>query len=165
MVWDEPAIQFSPPFGEVNVIVDWIIMNVPLLWSVTLELLVSITLTRQFEEVSSGTIQEYDPAEAGVLTMIVVQFIPLSVEYSSLTFVTPELVQVMFCDVPPVHTSPPLGEFRLIVEESWMVNEPSLWSVTLELTVSVILTRQFEEETSGTVQEYEPLDALVLPTI
>ena len=63
-------------------------MNVPLLRSVTLELLVSVTLTRQSEEVLSGTVQEYDPAEAAVLAMIVVQFVPPSVEYSIFTLLT-----------------------------------------------------------------------------
>ena len=97
MLWDVPAFQFSPPFGEVTVIDGWIIVNVPSLWSVTLELLVSVTITRQFEEDTMlGIVQEYEPLDALVLATICVQFAPPSREYSSLTLVTPEDVQVIF---------------------------------------------------------------------
>ena len=96
MLWDVPAFQFSPPFGEVTVIIGWIIVNVPSLWSVTLELLVSVTITRQFEEDTMlGTVQEYEPLDALVLATICVQLEPPFVEYSILTLVTSLLVQVM----------------------------------------------------------------------
>jgi hypothetical protein len=67
-------------------------------------------LIKQFDELISGTVQAKMPAEALVLTTIVVQLEPLFVEYSILTFATPENVHVILWDVPTVQFSPPLGE-------------------------------------------------------
>jgi len=60
-----------------------------------------------------GTVHAYVPADAAVLATICVQLEPLLVEYSSFTFVTPELVQVMLCELPAVQDSPPFGEVRV----------------------------------------------------
>ena len=95
-----------------------------------------------------------------------VQVDPMSLEYSILTVVTPLLVQVMVCAVPPDHTSPPTGAVNRTVAAACMVNTAFDWSVTLALAVSVIRTRQFvDEETFGTVHEYELADAAVLAII
>ena len=113
--WGEPDSQSSPPLGAVTVTMGFNIVNTASLWSVTVPSLVSVIFTRQFVDDTAGIVQEYDPADAAVLAMISVQFVPPFVEYSSLTLVTLELVQVMFCWVLASQDSEPLGEVRVSV--------------------------------------------------
>ena len=57
---------------------------------------VSLTLTRQLVDGELGTVHDCDPS-SGVLAIIVVQLVPLLVEYSIFTVpLVPEEVQVMF---------------------------------------------------------------------
>ena len=100
-----------------------------------------------------GTIQEYKPVAASTLSDIVYQLKPLSTENSILTFEIPGDVQVMFCVVPAVQFSPPLGDETVNIAGVDIANDASIMSVTLELAVSDILTRQFVESLFGTVQE------------
>ena len=76
---------------------------------------VSVILIKQLGEGSLGTVNAYDPVEAGILARISIQFPPLLVEYSSLTLSIPLNSQVMFLEVFAVHDSPPLGEVRVTV--------------------------------------------------
>ena len=122
-----------------------IIEKTVLLWSFTDELETSVIFTRQFEEVVLGIVHEYDPADAAVLAMISVQLVPLSVEYSSLTLVTPELVQVMFWVFPVIHNSPLFGEIT-VIEGIVIEKTVLLWSFTAAFEASLIFTRQYDEE-------------------
>lgn len=57
---------------------------------------------------------------SGVLLMMVVQVVPPFRDSSILTGHSEQVdVQVMFCVVPPVHDSPPLGEVTVIV--GWLM--------------------------------------------
>jgi len=89
------------------------IVNNESLWSVTSILDESLIFIRQIEDGLFGTVHKYEPAEAGVLAAISVQFKPLSVEYSILTILILELVHMIFCVVPAIKVSPPLGEVIL----------------------------------------------------
>ena len=117
--------------GDVTVIVDCtIIVNVLLLPSVIVASAVSEILTRQFEDDTFGMVHLYEPVAAEVLAVITFHDVPLSVVYSSFTFVTPDEVQVMLCDVLAVNDSPPLGDVTVIVGGGDIVKEASLVSVT-----------------------------------
>jgi len=80
---------------------------------------------------------------------MVVQVEPLFAEYSSLTFVMPEEVQVMFCTVPTVHFSPPFGAVTVTVGK--IVNTALLRSFTAAFEASLILTRHCVDGVFGTV--------------
>ena len=96
ILWDEFPTQLSPPTGDVILTTGTADMVKTLaLTEFVAELLASLTLTLQFVDTAFGTLQEYVPALAAVLATIVVQFEPLSVEYSSFTLVTLLYVQVI----------------------------------------------------------------------
>jgi len=106
----EPTCQFSPPLGEVTVIVGVGLMVKTLsLSSTTEEKGTSVILTLHCADGKFGIVHEYIPDEAGVLPTIVDQVEPLFVVYSIFTLVTPELVQVILCAEPTCQFSPPLG--------------------------------------------------------
>ena len=91
------AVQDSEPLGAVTATeaADTIV-NTALLMSVMLPFEASVILILPFVEGTFGTVHAYVPADAAVLAIICVELVPPSVEYSSLTLVTLELVQVMF---------------------------------------------------------------------
>ena len=110
---DVPTVQCSPPFGDVTVIVGG-------------EVMVKFDKLREFNEVSAaleiliravvvgvlGTVHEYEPAEADVLSSITLQFVPPLLENSILIFATYDEDQVISWMLSPSQFSPPLGEFN-----------------------------------------------------
>ena len=77
--------QVSPPFG-LKTVMAGAIVNVALLTSFTLKLVLLLALTKHCPLAMLGTVQPYEPLLL-VALVIVVQLVPLFVEYSSFTVV------------------------------------------------------------------------------
>jgi hypothetical protein len=75
---------------------------------------VSLIRTRQLVESTLGIVHEYE-SSSGVLAIMVVQLVPLFVEYSMRTFpLVPDDVHVIFEVEPAIKLSPPFGEVTVI---------------------------------------------------
>jgi hypothetical protein len=155
-------VQLSPPFGLVTVIdaEDDNMVNVVLLTSYVALLDGSLTRTIHCVDAIDGTVQVYVPALAAVEALIVVQFVPLLVEYSIFTFVTLLLDQVTACWEPNTQFSPPLGLVTVIDADEEMVNVP-LTALTVASAASLILTLHDVDGVFGTVHSYDPALASV----
>ena len=117
MGWDEPAVQLSPPLGDVTVSVAGgaAIVNGALLTSAGVPPVAWLIRTRQFADTVFGTVQAKLPLLA-VEAAIVAYVDPPSVEDSIFTFPTvPVVVQVIARDDPTVQLSPPLGDVTVSV--------------------------------------------------
>ena len=73
----------------------------------------SLTFTTQVTEGTSGTVHEYEPADAGDEETIVIHVVPESVEYSSFTFATLTEDQVISVVEPLRRFAPCSGVKRL----------------------------------------------------
>ena len=114
--------------------------------------------TLQFVDGVVGIVQTKLPVAAGVDARIEIQFEPLSVVYSSLTFATVELDHVIFCVVPTIHCSPPFG--AVTVTFGRMIEKKlSLTSAKALFVTSEILTLQLTEGVFGIVQTKLPAAA------
>ena len=100
----------------------------------------------------SGTTHEYAPV-AGVELIIVVQLVPLSVEYSNLTLLTDEELYeyVMFWVVPVIHICPLFGDSK--IREPLIVKVELLTSLMLVLRASTTLIKQFVEFKLGNANQ------------
>src|SRR2546427_1209907 len=94
----------SPPTGDVTFKLP--VEKVAALTSIRWLFDASLIRTSAWLDGVLGTFQAYCPAEAGVLFTIVLQLLPLFIEYSILTLVTPTYVQAIVCVVPVGHSSP-----------------------------------------------------------
>ncbi len=107
-------VRFSPPFGEVTVIkVPRAIENKALLTSFVPVPSSQISILTSLELIE-GTCHAYVPKDACTLFAIVNHVAPLSGVYPIPTKLILLLVHVMFCCVPAVQFSPPLGDVRVI---------------------------------------------------
>ncbi len=85
--------------------------------------------------------------------MIVAQFPPPSVEYSTLTLaIDPVLPHVIFCNEPTIQVSPPLGEVIVIIGPELIENTELLTSLTAAVEVSLTRIKQVAEGVFGIVQ-------------
>jgi hypothetical protein len=110
-----PAIQFSPPFGEVTVIEGGgEIVKTELLTSVSNSVVVPVILMRQFVDGLLGIVHVYEPKLWLMSDAISVQLVPLFEENSIFKFPVFELVQVILWNVPAIHDSPPLGDDKVM---------------------------------------------------
>src|SRR6218665_1836782 len=91
MVCEEQPCQFSPPFGDVTVIVGIAIVKLTLLISKIEGVAASLTFTRHCVEGVFGTFHVYVPLLATEAT-IFVHVVPLSVEYSIFTLLPVNVV-------------------------------------------------------------------------
>ncbi len=120
----------------------------------------SDTRTLTWPPIASGMFHEKLPAAAPVeATMVPGQVLPLSVEYSSLTFANEPLgVHVTFWDIPTYHVSVPFGMFSvtlpLISKFCWDSSSTFVGSAT-----NSILTRTWVPMLSGIPQEYDRSEA------
>jgi hypothetical protein len=113
-----PTCHDSPPLGEASQIEEAgsEIVNTPLLTSNKLEFDASLIFTRACVVGVDGKGHECVPGLAGLLAMMRFHVEPLLVEYSILTFATPEADHVMVWLVPTVQFSPPLGAVTTMAE-------------------------------------------------
>jgi hypothetical protein len=153
MVWEVPAVQVSPPFGATTVTLGGAEIAKALLLASLVEAFdASLTRTKPCEVGEFGTVQAYDPLDAGVLATSVVQLLPKFVEYSTITFDTPFCVQVILCEEVPTQFSPPFGETTVTLATDEIVNTPLLTSLTREFDASLTRTRACVEGEAGVVQ-------------
>src|SRR6218665_3445297 len=92
-------------------------------------------------------VHTYSPLAATAVVVIVVQVVPLSIEYWMVKLVdVPAAAHVMFCVGPPTcQFSPPFGVFTIIAVFWISVNGTLLMSVAAGMLTSVIRTKQLVE--------------------
>jgi hypothetical protein len=88
-----------------------------------------------------------------VPALTIVQLLPLFVEYSIFTFVTPFCDQVILCEVPDVQFSPPAGAVRVMLGGAEIVNTLLLRSLVAAFEASLMRTFACVVGEYGTVHE------------
>ena len=73
-----------------------------------------------------------------MVSLILLQVLPLFVEYSIVTFDIFVDVQVMLCELPAIHDSPPFGDVTVTVGTRIIENIASLTSLVPALEASLI---------------------------
>ncbi len=150
--WFDPAIQFSPPFGALSVIVGTAaIVKAALLISFVALFDASLILTRAWTVGVFGTVQVYVPADAAVLAMIVLHEVPLLVEYSIFTLEIVVEVHEMACELPVFQDSPPLGDRTVTDGAGNMVKTALLTSFVAVFEESLTRTNPCVVGVFGTV--------------
>ncbi len=162
--FDSPTTHSSLPFGAVS-------CSLPLIRklasdaSVTSAFDVSVTRTRSWSPIASGTAHSYVPNDASTVAVITFGNVPPpSVEYSSFTSATlPTLVHVMFSSSLTYQISAPFG--AVTVTLPLIMKSASDSSNTSEFPTSVTFTRTVVPMASGIAHAYVPMPASVAATI
>ena len=153
----EPALKFSPPFGDVRVIVEAfapMIVKSVLLISFVVPFEASETRTRPDAVGAFGTVHAKLPL-LGILEMMVEYVTPELIEYSSTTLaIVPVEVQPIFWTDPAAQFSPPFGDVRVSVGagSATMVKRVLLTSFVEFCEASEIRTRADAVGVLGTTQ-------------
>src|SRR6218665_2826734 len=96
-------------------------------------------------------VHTYSPLAATAVVVIVVQVVPLLIEYWMVKLVdVPTAAHVMFCVGPPTcHDSPPFGDVTIMAVFAEMVKGLLLTSVAVGIVTSVTRTRQLADGVFG----------------